>query len=343
MTTAKDENMVNMKPIILSLLILFFLTACKQMKKEAYIEEFGEIFHTTYSIKYQYSHSLKPEIEDELARFDDSLNPFKPTSVISRVNNNEDIAVDSLFKNVFERSMYISEVSGGLFDITVAPLINAWGFGFKNMENITPTIIDSLKQITGYQKLSLKDNRIVKQDERITINTSGIAKGYSVDVIAALLESYHIENYMIEIGGEIRVKGVNAKGDCWQIGIDKPEYEENGVFRELQTVIKLCDKSVATSGNYCNFYVKDGKRYSHTIYPQTGYPTETGILSATVIADDCMSADAFATVFMLADTALTRQIAQKEKLEYMLIIAGNNETYQIVSSRNFTKFYNINE
>lgn len=325
------------KGLFIAALSILILSGCKSDTNN-YQEDCGEIFHTTYSIKYKYGSSLKNEIEAELARFDDSLNPFKPTSVISKVNNNEEVVLDTLFTNVFMRAKEISELSDGLFDITLSPLINAWGFGFKNTENITPEIIDSLKQIVGYDKIYIENGRIVKTDSLIQINTSAIAKGYSADVIANLLESYGINDYMVEIGGEVSAKGVNSKNECWHIGIDKPVDERIPNRREFQTIIELCGKSIATSGNYRNFYIKDGKKYAHTINPRTGYPSENNILSATVIADDCMSADAFATVFMLADTAMTRDIALRENLSYMLVIGVEDGSTEVVSSSDFGKY-----
>lgn len=317
--------------------MLLLFVSCKE-KQATYVEDRGEVFHTTYSIKYKYTHSLKPEIEAELAKFDDSLNPFKPTSIISKVNNNEEVVLDSFFINVFNRSQEVSGVSDGLFDITVSPLINAWGFGFKNIDNVTAEMVDSLKAIVGYDKIQVENGRVIKSDPRVQINTSAIAKGYSTDVIADLLESYGVTDYMIEIGGEVTAKGVNDKGECWHIGIDKPIDDKAPVHRELQTIIKLCDKSMATSGNYRNFYVKDGKRYAHTINPKTGYPAESNILSATVIADDCMTADAYATVFMLADTATIRSIALQEKLSYLLILDSEDNRSVIVKSTGFDKY-----
>ena len=235
------------KTSLLFFMLLLFVS-CKE-KQATYVEDRGEVFHTTYSIKYKYTHSLKPEIEAELAKFDDSLNPFKPTSIISKVNNNEEVVLDSFFINLFNRSQEVSGVSDGLFDITVSPLINAWGFGFKNIDNVTPEMVDSLKAIVGYDKIQVENGRVIKSDPRVQINTSAIAKGYSTDVIADLLESYGVTDYMIEIGGEVTAKGVNDKGECWHIGIDKPIDDKAPVHRELQTIIKLCDKSMATSGN----------------------------------------------------------------------------------------------
>ena len=325
-----------MQKLLLLFLVLLFVS-CNE-KQVSYIEDKGEVFHTTYSIKYKYNRSLKTEIEAELAKFDDSLNPFKSTSIISKVNNNEAVVLDSLFVNVFNRSQEISNVSGGLFDITLSPLINAWGFGFKNIENVTPAVIDSLLLIVGYDKIQLQNGRVVKADTRIQINTSAIAKGYSTDVIAGLLQSYGIANYMIEIGGEVTAKGVNAKGECWHIGIDRPIDEKAPDKRELEAIVQLCNKSMATSGSYRNFYIKDGKKYAHTINPKTGYPSESNILSATVIADDGMTADAYATIFMLADTADIRRIALQENLSYLLILDSVADSLTIVKSSDFSRY-----
>lgn len=322
-------------------LLLFFLivlsVSCNE-KQAIYIEDKGEVFHTTYSIKYKYSLSLKAEIDSALAKFDDSLNPFKETSIISKVNNNEAVILDSLFMNVFNRAQEVSKVSDGLFDITLSPLINAWGFGFKNTQNITPQMIDSLNSIVGYEKIQLQNGQITKTDPRIQINTSAIAKGYSTDIIAHLLQSYGIADYMVEIGGEVTAKGLNAKGECWHIGIDKPTNEVMPSVRELQTIVKLCDKSMATSGSYRNFYIKDGKKYAHTIDPKTGYPSKSNILSATVIADDCITADAYATVFMLADTTAIRRIALQENLSYLLILDSENDSLVFVKSFDFERY-----
>jgi len=318
-------------------LILLSLSACNE-KKEVYIEERGKIFHTTYSIKYKYTHSLQSEIEKQLAEFDNSLNPFKSTSIISKVNNNENVVLDTLFLNVFKKAMEVSSVTDGLFDITVSPLINAWGFGFKNMDNIRPSDIDNLRGLVGYEKIRLIDNRIQKDNLEIQINTSAIAKGYSVDVIAMLLESYGIKNYMIEIGGEIRASGVNSKNKCWQIGVTQPVDKDIFDYEHLQTIIELCNKSTATSGNYRKYYVKDGKKYAHTINPKTGYPSESKVLSATVIADDCMTADAYATAFMLMDTMEIRKIALQENLSYFLVLGIDDNKYVTVKSDNFIFF-----
>ena len=260
----------------------------------------GLIFGTVYKVTYQYDKDLKADIEAELKRFDGSLSPFNDTATITRINRNEDIVPDTFFTNVFRRSMEISKETDGAFDITVAPLANAWGFGFKKGAFPDSMMIDSLLEITGYNKVDLSpEGKVVKQDPRIMLSCSAVAKGYAVDVIAQLLEKKGIRNFMVDIGGEIVVRGENPQKGLWRIGINKPIDDSLSVNQELQTVLQVTDLGMATSGNYRNFYHKDGKKYAHTIDPRTGYPVQHNILSATVIAKDCMSADAYATAFMV--------------------------------------------
>lgn len=318
--------------------LLFILTfiSCNN-KKSSYLENTGEVFHTYYNIKYEYNRSLKSEIEKELAKFDDSLNPFKPSSIISRINNNEDIEPDSLFIEVFNKAHEVSVISDGAFDITCSPLINAWGFGFKNIDNVTPELIDSLKTFVGYNNIYIKDGKIKKTDPRVQINASAIAKGFSADIVSRLLESYGITNYMCEIGGEIVAKGVNQRGECWRIGIDKPVDEKIPDHRELQTIIQLCNKAIATSGNYRNFYNKNGKKYAHTIDPKTGYPSTNNILSISVIANDCMTADAYATAFMLVPIDEIHRIAKEQNLDVFIIYSDDDNTIGTDQTEGFDK------
>jgi len=333
---------IGLSPIFL-LTVILLATSCNQGNKTdnwVYFEDHGEIFATGYSIKYAYKRSLKEEIEAELHRFDLSLNPFLENSIITKVNRNEPVELDSLFLNVIHKSEEVSRLSGGKFDITVSPLINAWGFGFKNMENVTPEMIDSLKEFVGYEKVSIDDQgNFVKSDPRVEINTSAIAKGYACDVIADLLERQGIEHYMVFIGGEVAARGVNDKGECWRIGIDKPIDDDTGIIHDLQVIISLCDKSIATSGNYRNFYIKDGKKYAHTIDPHTGYPSQQDILGATVIADDCMTADAYATAFMTMGLEQSKELASKlPGLHYYFIYENEDGGYGIEQSDGFNQY-----
>ena len=327
---------------ILLFLFTILLISCKSSSKEAeltYYQESGEIFHTTFHIKYEYDRSVSEEIMEALQRFDDSLNPFKENSIIGKVNNNVPVKLDSMFLKVFNKSMEVARITDGKFDITASPFINAWGFGFKDMDNVTKEKIDSMKPFVGYNKIRIENGEIVKDDPRVQINTSGISKGYSCDVVAYMLQELGIKNYMVEIGGEITMKGVNEKGNCWRIGIDKPTDDSTAMRRELQIILSICDKAVATSGNYRNYYMKDGVKYSHTIDPLTGYPSEQNILGATIIADDCMTADAYATAFMAMGLDKSVGVAHKiPGLHYYFIYVKPDGSVDSMFSDEFDQF-----
>ena len=268
----------------------------------------GLIFGTIYKVTYQYEKDLKTEIEAELKRMDGSLSPFNNTSIITRVNQNEDVVPDSFFVNVFRRSMEISRETDGAFDVTVAPLVNAWGFGFKKGTFPDKAMVDSLMEFTGYDKVRLSEaGKVVKCDARLMLSFSAVAKGYAVDVIAQMLQRKRISHFMVDIGGEVVVRGSNPQDDSWRIGINKPVDDSLAVNQELDTVLRLTGAAMATSGNYRNFYHKGGRKYAHTIDPRTGYPSQSDILSATVVAGDCMTADAYATAFMVMGMEATKR------------------------------------
>ena len=279
---------------------ILILSKSKQTANPEYRSAQGLVFGTRYNITYLYNDDLKPDIEKTLARVDNALSMFNPESTISRVNNYEVVLVsDPLFLKVFHRAMEISEWTNGAFDITVAPAVNAWGFGFKHAETIKQSTIDSLMEITGYWKIHELNGMIEKDDPRIMLDCSAIAKGFGSDMVADMLRSKGIDDFMVEIGGEIVVSGHNPKGKLWNIGISKPVDDSLSVNNELQTVIPVTDIAMATSGNYRNFYIKDGRKYAHTIDPHTCMPVSHSLLSATVFASDCATADALATSMMV--------------------------------------------
>ena len=312
------------KSLFLLSIAIFILCASCTPKKQYYAES-GSVFHTIYNIKYEAPKPLTDKIDAELQAFNLSMNPFKPNSIISKVNNNEDVEVDEWFTVVFDKAMEVSANSNGAFDVTVAPLINLWGFGFEKFDSISQQTIDSIKSFVGYQKVRIENGRVIKDDPRIKLNFSAIAKGYASDIVAAALEREGVENYMVEIGGEVTAKGKNQNGYCWGIAIPKPEDDSTGIKNEINSIVNVCNKSgVATSGDYRNFRIKDGKKYSHTIDPHSGYPIEKSIRSATVVATDCMTADAYATVFMVLGVEAAEEIAQKVPgIEYFLIYDEN--------------------
>jgi len=321
--------------IIKILPILFLLFAsCKEKTKYFFNE--GFIFGTVYHISYQGSEDLHDEIKQRMIEFDASLSTYKKTSIISRVNNNDTtVVLDKYFVKLIHRSHDISVKTNGAFDITVAPLVNAWGFGFKGKKEPSKINVDSLLQITGYTKISLINNKLVKQDNRIMLDASAIAKGYGVDVVAQLLINKGISNFMVEIGGEIRVQGNSTSNRAWRLGIDKPIEDPGIQKREIQNVIQLSEGALATSGNYRQFYVKNGRKYAHTISPSTGYPVQHTLLSSTVVAKDCMSADAYATAFMVLGLDESIKIVENDSLiDAYFIYTDKSGEYKTYSSEN---------
>ncbi len=294
-------------------------------------QEEGAVFGTFYHVTYQYPTSLHKEIKAELEKVDASLSTFNKNSVISRINRNEDVLPDSMFLHVFRLAEKISKRTNGAFDITVAPLVNAWGFGFENQKDITDGQIDSLRSLVGFEKVKLENGKVIKEDARIILDCSAIAKGYGSDAVARLLDRHGIKNYMIEIGGEIVVKGLSPKDRKWKVGISKPVDDTLNVNNEIQTLLNITDMGLATSGNYRNFYYKNGKKYAHTIDPKSGYPVQHSILSSTVLALDCATADAYATAFMVMGLDEAKKVLQNTpELQACLIYAdekGKNRIY----------------
>lgn len=260
-----------------------------------------------------------------------SLSTFEPQSIISKVNQNRDVRVDNMFTEVFTLAEKVSHETNGAFDITVAPLVNEWGFGFKTGVAPNRHVIDSLRLLTGYKKVKLIHSRVVKTDPRIMLDCSGIAKGYGSDVVANFLRSKGIDNFMVEIGGEIVTSGISPDRIPWRIGVTKPVDDSLQQQQELQTVLNVTDKAMATSGNYRNFYYKGGKKYAHTIDPYTGYPVQHNILSATVITGRCAEADAYATAFMVMGLDKAKKVLKRhpELMAYFIYAdhKGRNQVW----------------
>jgi thiamine biosynthesis lipoprotein len=232
--------------------------------------------------------------------------------VISRINNNDkDVKVDSLFRKVFNKAKEVNELSDGAFDITVGPIVNAWGFGPELRVKIDSALIDSLIQFVGMNKVRIEKERVIKSDPGVKLDVNAIAQGYSVDIIAGFLSDKGIKNYLVEIGGEISAVGTKKKGTPWKVGVDKP-YDNNYIpGQDLQVILAMKDNSMATSGNYRKFFEENGVKYSHSIDPKTGYPVRHNLLSVTVTAPDCMSADAFATAFIIMGMEKSIKLVKK--------------------------------
>lgn len=305
-----------------------------------YYEVTGRL-HTPYHIKFQYTESLEEEIDAQLDYFYHLFNAFDSTSVISRVNRGEPVEVDTLFQKVFNRAQEVAALTDGAYDITCAPLINLWGFGFKDGDTVTAAAIDSVRAFIGYEKVHLEGNRVVKADPRVILNMSSIADGTVCDMIAAMFESKGIRNYMVEFGGEMRVKGLNPSGEAWRLGITKPTDDSTGLNQELQQIIRFpMPRGMATSGNYRNFYVKDGKKYAHTIDPIEGCPVQRDILSATIVAADGMTADACATAFMVLGSERAKRFYERMKgIDYYIICTDSTgQGFRVEYSPGFRQY-----
>lgn len=316
----------------LLLLVVGTIWVIRQQHNMPYQHDEGMIFGTFYSVTYQSDKNLKAQIEAQLQEVDKSLSPFNKESIITAVNNNKPVKLNEMFINVFDLAKHISEDTDGAFDITVAPLVNAWGFGFKNDTPPTRNTVDSLRQIIGYQKVKLVGSVIKKDDPRIMLDCSAIAKGYGTDVVARFLKKEGIKNFMVEIGGEIVTCGINPKRLPWAIGVEKPVDDTLAVKKDLETVLNITDIAMATSGNYRNFYYKNGKKYAHTIDPKTGFPVQHNILSATVLAKECAVADAYATSFMVMGLDKAKALLDRHPELKAYIIYDDKGEYKVWKS-----------
>ena len=289
------------KFLSLGFCVLFTATSCKD--QPVYSNFNGLAQGSTYSMIFENPgrfnvSAVQNEVEKILQDFNMSLSLYEDSSVLCRVNRNETDIPDDLFTEVFKRSKEISALTGGAFDITVGPLVKAWGFGPDAHKNFSEADRDSLMQIVGFEKVDIRDGRLIKSDPRVSLDFNAIAQGFSVDIISRYFDEKNIKSYLIEIGGEVRVKG-DKGGEFWKIGIDRPSDNNMIPGNELQAIIRMKNKSLATSGNYRKFYVENGIKYSHTIDPETGYPARNQLLSATILASDCTTADGIATACMV--------------------------------------------
>jgi thiamine biosynthesis lipoprotein len=327
-------------PSLFILLILLVIYSC-QPKKGEFQKISGFAQGTTYNITYENStnKNYAQAIDSILKAFDRSLSIYDSTSIISRMNNNDQkVEADGWFIEVFNKSAEINELSEGAFDITVGPVVNAWGFGNGPVAKHDSAYIDSLLQYVGMDKVKIEGRKIVKQNPAVKLDVNALAQGYSVDVICNFFEEKGIKNYLVEIGGEVRGKGTNAKGNLWRIGIDKPTDGNLMPGNDLQAIIEINNKALATSGNYRKYFEENGVKYAHTIDPKTGFPARNTLLSATVVCDDCMTADAFATAFMVLGVEKSKELLLKHpELEVYFIFSNMKGEYEVFCSEELKK------
>ncbi len=314
------------------LLSLLALVSCQKSKTYTYLN--GNALGTSFSIRYEGTRDYSQTVDSLFTVVNQSLSTYHQNSIISRINQGDfGVVIDDHFRRVFTKAKRIYHETNGLFDPTVGPLVNAYGFGpKKTLQNIDSSAISKLMPLIGFDKVNLKGNSVYKKNPKMFIDFNAIAKGYAIDVIGHFLESKNIANYMVEVGGEIRARGVNDKGELWKIGIEKPLTDGT---RALETTVNLYNQAMATSGNYRKFKVDEkGRKFVHTINPKTGQTAQNDLLSATVISSmDCADVDGYATSFMVMGLAKTKQfLAQHAELKVFLIYVDEVGDTQVYST-----------
>lgn len=285
--------------ILLPALMVTLVSGCRHEPRPVVYS--GFVQGTTFNIRYFGHHdslTITNGIDSIFRLMDATASLYDSGSVVSRLNRNEPVEINPLFVRLFRLSETISERTAGTFDITVGPLVRAWGFYRKQGKEPSITMIDSLKSLIGYRKVTLTENGLIKEDPRFMLDFNAIAQGLTVDLVSEYLDQMAIENYLVEIGGEVRTKGLRGKNEPWRIGIERPSPSDSAA-QEVGITISLSGRSVATSGNYRKYFIRDGRKFSHTIDPAKGAPVEHHLLSVSVVAGDCATADALATACMV--------------------------------------------
>jgi len=327
-------------------LVLWSLTACNGKKELKLYKMSGAAQGTYYAITYcsDNNENLQPAVDSLLKQFDRSVSSYLPTSVISRLNNNDSTVVaDSIYETVFRKSMEVSSLTGGAFDVTVGPLVNAWGFGFSKKAKVDQAMVDSLLPLVGYRNVKLVNGKLIKKDPRIRIDFDAIAQGYSSDWLASFFERKGIKNYLIDVGGEVLGHGSKPDGQLWSVAIEMPAKNSEDEERKIQAVLLLKDKAISTSGSYRKYYEENGIRYSHTIDPVNGYPVKHNLLSVSVLAHDCITADAYATAFMVMGLEKSKEfLSANAEVEAYFISDDQHGGFAVFYTPGFDKLLNKN-
>ena len=314
-------------------LLIFITFSCKNEKRFQYRKIAGLTQGTTFHITYEdkTGKDLSGQVDSIFKAFDLTFSEYVTNSIVSRVNRNDSTALfNDQFIEIYNKSVEINKETHGAFDLTVGPLVNAWGFGPEKKAIIDSSKIDSLLQYVGMEKIRLVGRKLVKNLPGIKIDVNSIAQGYAVDVVYRYFENLGIENFMVEIGGEVRTKGKNPKGDFWRIGVDKPVDGNNVAGEYLQTIILLDNKAITTSGNYRKFFEENGQKFSHIIDPHTGYPYKNNLLSVSVIAYDALTADGYDTGLMVLGLEGARDLLKRHpELDAYMIYSDEKGQYQV--------------
>lgn len=287
-----------MKRLAILLILAIGVASCRQQPKKIVLEGLAQ--GSYYAITYfdTQNRNFQHEIDSIFHAVDMSVNLWVENSIISKVNRNEEVTLDSIFIDNFRIAQEAARLSDGYFDPTISPIVAAWGFSYKNGDTLTPQLIDSLRTLVDYRKVRIENGHVIKDNPAITLDFNAIAQGYTSDLIASFLESQGVVNYLVDTGGEIMTKGGKPNGQPWIVGIEKPADNENSE-QVVQTRIAVRDKGVVTSGSTRKYVERDGKRYSHCINPKTGCPVEHHVLSVTVTANNSTWADALASICMV--------------------------------------------
>lgn len=318
--------------------VFLFFSSCTP--NDPYRKDSGYVYGKDYTIRYQSPISLFKEIETEVERSNHALNAYNPSSIISKVNLNEPVELDTFFIDVFNKSVEIAEMTHGIFDATCFPLVTFWRNAFTDPDKIPEYQVDSIKQFVGYKKIRIENGRIIKDDPRIQITLTALAKGYTCDRIVKLLETNGIRNYMVDLGGVRTAKGVDPEGNPWQMAIRKPVETDDNRTIGIEEIVKLQNGyAAATSGDFRNFYIRKGKKYAHTINPITGYPAEQDVLSSTILAHDGITADGLSTALTALGSKDIRQLGDSlPDIEYFIIHTDLTGEYKITYSEGMKKY-----
>ncbi|WP_296620147.1 FAD:protein FMN transferase [Marivirga sp.] len=338
MNNRKKNSIYSLILIAVVAMFWFYRDSQKsETEKLPYIFISGEAQGTTYNITYSdvENRNLKLEVDSILHQFDLSLSTYVKSSEIVRFNKSDHFQFESsYFYPVLEKSKEIYKASDGAFDPTVYPLIEAWGFGPEKTDFPDSSRIEEIKEYVGFEYIDFNKQRVVKEKEKVSLDFNAIAQGYSIDVVFDFLKSRGVENMMVELGGELRVKGKNENEDLWAIGVDDPKTEEGQQAKRV-AIIKLDNEAISTSGNYRKFFVHEGKKYGHSINPKTGYPIQRDIISSTVVAPTCMEADAWSTAFMVTGLEKAKEILTTQNhLKAFFIYEDENGDLQQYNTEN---------
>lgn len=319
-------------------LLILTVVACKETDNEKFTKLEGYAFGTSFNIAYTSNDNYTKEIDSLFHLINKSLSTYIPNSDISKINKGDStIIVDAYFTEVFKKATKIYIETEGVFDPTIGVLVNAWGFGpNKPKTNPNAVKVNELLELVSFDKVKLKNGKIVKENDSIYIDFNAIAKGYAVDIAGRFLESKNVENYLVEIGGEIRTRGQKNDSTLWKAGIENPNFDGT---RSIQKVIELIDESMATSGSYRKFKTDSitGKKFVHIINPRTGYPTKSNLLSVSIISTlDCADVDAYATAVMAMSLDNGIQFLETHKeLKGFLIYSDEKGNLQTYTTKNF--------